>query len=261
MSSMSSMSSMSNMSNMSRAQTGVIPAAEGSKTAATAATVGAVGTDAQHHLMPVPATLRLTGARLRLDQGFRYSISITSGQKSDLIERCAQGFVTRLRSRFALEATVAPAPEGEVGLQMRVCCDTGGSDLPSLDADESYELVVDAERGIDLRAAQPMGILRGFATLAQLVEEGAGCVITCAEIEDRPRFPWRGLLLDVSRHFVPVPVLLRNLDAMSALKFNVLHWHLTDDHGFRVESKRFPELHRRGGDHVLIVLYKCREKW
>jgi hexosaminidase len=63
------------------------------------------------------------------------------------------------------------------------------------------------------------------------------------QIYDQPRFPWRGLLIDAARHFMPMPVIKRNLDAMEAVKLNVLHWHLTDDQGFRVESKVLPRLH------------------
>ena len=67
-------------------------------------------------------------------------------------------------------------------------------------------------------------------------------------VEDRPRFPWRGLMLDVSRHWMPLAVVERNLDAMAAVKLNVFHWHLSDDQGIRVESKRFPKLQEMGSD-------------
>jgi hexosaminidase len=67
-------------------------------------------------------------------------------------------------------------------------------------------------------------------------------------IRDRPRFPWRGLLIDAARHWQPVEVIRRTLDGMSSVKLNVLHWHLTDDQGFRVESKRYPRLHEQGAD-------------
>src|SRR5262249_16772396 len=67
-------------------------------------------------------------------------------------------------------------------------------------------------------------------------------------IEDRPRFPWRGLRIDVSRHFMPVDAIKRNLDGMEAVKLNVLHWHLSDDQGFRVEGKRFPKLQQMSSD-------------
>ncbi len=68
------------------------------------------------------------------------------------------------------------------------------------------------------------------------------------EIQDKPRFPWRGLMIDASRHFMPVDVIKRNLDGMAAVKLNVLHWHLSDDQGFRVECKSFPKLTEMGSD-------------
>jgi hexosaminidase len=67
-------------------------------------------------------------------------------------------------------------------------------------------------------------------------------------IQDRPRFRWRGLLIDSARHFQPLDVIRRNLDAMAAVKLNVLHWHLSDNQGFRIESKRYPKLHGLGSD-------------
>jgi len=72
--------------------------------------------------------------------------------------------------------------------------------------------------------------------------------LPAVSIEDAPRFPWRGLLIDAGRHFMPVDVIKRNLDGMAAVKMNVMHWHLTEDQGFRVEYKTFPKLHEMGSD-------------
>ena len=95
------------------------------------------------------------------------------------------------------------------------------------------------------------GALHGLETFAQLVQPGAsGFQAPAVRIDDRPRFPWRGLLMDVSRHWMPVEVVERNLDAMAAVKLNVFHWHLSDDQGFRVESRRYPRLQQFGsGGH------------
>jgi hexosaminidase len=78
-------------------------------------------------------------------------------------------------------------------------------------------------------------------------------------IVDRPRFPWRGLLIDVARHWMPPAVIRRNLDAMAAVKLNVLHWHLTEDQGFRVESRRAPALHQQGSDGLFYTQDEIRE--
>src|SRR6202030_3637945 len=81
------------------------------------------------------------------------------------------------------------------------------------------------------------------------VEPGANSfVVPAVVIEDKPRFSWRGLHLDVSRHWMPLEVVKRNLDGMAAVKLNVFHWHLSDDQGFRIESKRFPKLQEQGSD-------------
>ena len=123
-----------------------------------------------------------------------------------------------------------------------------GAEDPSLGEDESYQLDV-APDGARLKAATVAGALHGLETFAQLVAPGAeGFQVPAVHIEDRPRFPWRGLMLDVSRHWMPVEVVERNLDAMAAVKLNVFHWHLSDDQGFRVESRRFPRLQQLGSD-------------
>ena len=78
-------------------------------------------------------------------------------------------------------------------------------------------------------------------------------------IEDAPRFPWRGLLLDVTSHFMPVAVIKRNLDGMEAVKLNVFHWHITDDQGFRLESQVFPKLHTLGSSGGYYTRQEIRD--
>jgi hexosaminidase len=85
--------------------------------------------------------------------------------------------------------------------------------------------------------------MHGMETLLQLVQlTDNQAVVPAVSIEDSPRFPWRGLEIDVSRHFEPVPVLERMLDGMAMVKLNVFHWHLSDDQGFRAESRLYPKL-------------------
>lgn len=115
---------------------------------------------------------------------------------------------------------------------------TSASDYPQPDADESYILEVSSS-GITLRAPTIWGALCGLTTLEQLRE---GDSLPCCRIEDAPRFPWRGLLLDPARHFLSLDVLEGVLEGMAQLKLNVLHLHLTDDQGFRFASTAFPAL-------------------
>jgi len=125
--------------------------------------------------------------------------------------------------------------------------------------DESYELIVE-QSGAKLTAPNPLGILHGLQTFLQLMETTSkGFVVPAITIKDEPRFAWRGLLIDVSRHFIPLGVLKRNLDGMAAVKMNVMHWHLSDDQGFRVESKQFPKLHEMGSEGLFYTQDEIRE--
>ena len=124
-------------------------------------------------------------------------------------------------------------------------CAASSAAFPKLDDDEAYTLQIDA---IEARvtAATEWGVLRGLATLAQL--SASGGALPGVAISDAPRFAWRGLMVDVARHFISVATLLRTLDAMALVKLNVLHLHLTDDQAFRFDSRAFPELARQGSN-------------
>ncbi len=78
-------------------------------------------------------------------------------------------------------------------------------------------------------------------------------------IQDAPRFPWRGLMIDVGRHFMPIEVIKRNLDGMEAVKLNVFHWHLSDDQGFRAESQKCPKLQEMGSDGLYYTQAEIRD--
>ncbi len=115
---------------------------------------------------------------------------------------------------------------------------------------EGYELTV-ATNSIVIRAATQAGLFYGVQTLLQLlppeifstnVVSDVTWQIPCVQIEDWPRFQWRGFMLDVSRHFFTKPEVKILLDAMAMQKMNVFHWHLTDDHGWRIEIKKYPKL-------------------
>src|SRR5260221_11615018 len=100
----------------------------------------------------------------------------------------------------------------------------GSEKAQKLSEDESYELVI-SQSGAKLTAPNSLGILHGLQTFLQLVEITAnGFAVPVETIKDQPRFAWRGLLIDVGRHFIPLDVLKHNLDGMAAVKINVLHW-------------------------------------
>ncbi|MFN3684758.1 MAG: beta-N-acetylhexosaminidase, partial [Fimbriimonadaceae bacterium] len=119
---------------------------------------------------------------------------------------------------------------------------------PSL-GEEGYELVVEP-RGVSIRAPRPAGLFYGVQTLRQMLPPEAfgdrpvadGFLVRCGRVVDRPRFRWRGYLLDVGRHFRTVEYVKRTIDRLASLKMNVLHWHLTEDQGWRLEIRRYPKL-------------------
>jgi hexosaminidase len=149
-------------------------------------------------------------------------------------------------------------PKGD-GPVITVHCDHNGQKIQKLGEEERYQLTVEPERA-ELKAANPLGVLRGIETLLQLVQVGEqGWVIPAVKIDDHPRFPWRGLMIDVSRHFMPVEVLKRNIDGMAAVKLDVLHLHLSDDEGFRVEIRRAPRLHKLASDGLFYTQQQIRD--
>ena len=125
------------------------------------------------------------------------------------------------------------------GVTLRISCESPGPDYPGLDEDESYWLVID-DAGIYIDAACDRGVLHALTSLTQIVS--AAGVIPYVAIDDAPRFAWRGLLLDVARHFLDPQLLLRTLQGMALCKLNVLHLHLSDDQAFRFPSTTYPKL-------------------
>ena len=126
---------------------------------------------------------------------------------------------------------------------LRLRVDDADGELPRFGMDEAYSLRLDAQ-GAQLSAPNHLGLHWALRTLCQCL---AAPVLQAIDIDDAPRFPWRGVLLDPARRFLPLPSLLQALEAMSALRLNVLHLHLSDDQGFRLASTRFPLLGELGG--------------
>jgi hexosaminidase len=198
---------------------------------------------AQPALMPMPVQVQATTGKLAVDANF---VVETVGGANARLAPAVQAFLARVsRQTGVLYAPVPPAPAD--ARRLVIDC-AGGPEYPTLGEDESYTLDVSGTEA-RIKAATTEGAIHGLATLAQLIQPGPdGFQIAGVHIEDRPRFPWRGLMLDVCRHWMPVEVVKRNLDAMAAVKLNVLHWHLSEDQGFRVESKRYPRLHQMGSN-------------
>ncbi len=195
-------------------------------------------------LMPLPVKMQAGQGQLTVDVNFSVAATAYSGERLDGV---LQRFVAHLARQTGIPILdVKPADPSKATL--RVQCAAAGPGYPQLGEDESYTLDVTPD-GALIQSAAIAGARRGLETFTQLVGPGAnGFAAPAVHIEDRPRFPWRGLMMDVSRHWMPVAVVERNLDAMAAVKLNVFHWHLSDDQGFRVESKLYPKLQEMGSD-------------
>jgi len=215
----------------------------------------AVKPPVRHTLMPVPRSVVFQTGRLAVQSGFTVAVTKTSDAR--LLAGLGRA-LRRLERRTGIEFPRGLAKDADAATFV-VECDGPGSHVPSVDENESYTLTVDAKRAV-LKAATTVGALRGFETLLQLVDgDRAGYFLPAVTVDDAPRFPWRGLLIDVARHWMPIEVIKRNLDGMAAVKLNVLHLHLTEDQGFRVESRKFPKLHQMGSDGNYFTQDQIRE--
>ncbi|WP_308798974.1 beta-N-acetylhexosaminidase [Streptomyces sp. UH6] len=189
-------------------------------------------------LVPLPrsAEVRGTGRGFALDE--RTVLEAAPGT-----EGTALWLRSVLGAAYALQ--LPPGPAGGGGPGVRLVLDD------ALEP-EAHRLDVDPVTGVEIRGGGPAGVFWGAQTLRQLlgpdafrrapVRPGVTAVVPAVRVEDAPRFRWRGLLLDVARHFMPKDGVLRIVDLMAGHKLNVLHLHLTDDQGWRIEIRRHPRL-------------------
>ncbi|MGQ9801051.1 MAG: beta-N-acetylhexosaminidase [Candidatus Saccharicenans sp.] len=221
-----------------------------------ARTATETGTVINPALMPLPARVELSGEKFRIDEKFYAGGKDRPGSRAF---KAVARFMTRLAGRTGIFleqdflADQTPAPSTSLFYQY----ERKGRLIPN--EDESYRLEIKPGR-IELQAPTDLGIVHGLETLLQLLSADArGYYFPCGLIQDQPRFTWRGLLIDSCRHFMPLEMVKRNLLAMAAVKLNVLHWHLSEDQGFRVESKTFPRLHQLGSDGFYYTQEQIKE--
>ncbi|GAA3493572.1 beta-N-acetylhexosaminidase [Streptomyces prasinosporus] len=187
-------------------------------------------------LVPAPRTV---GEPARGEVPLTRDTTLWAGPGTETTERWL-----RATLGAALGLPLRPGPEDAPGgLRLR---------LDGALAPEAYRLAAGAGRGIEITGGSAAGVFWGAQTLRQLlgpdafrrapVRPGVTPGIPHLTVEDAPRFRWRGLMLDVARHFMPKEGVLRYLDLMAAHKLNVLHLHLTDDQGWRIEILRYPRL-------------------
>lgn len=188
-------------------------------------------------LMPLPFEMKLREGVFLLQSELAHEFTVSTSPR---LEKAVNRFYKKLSHQTGLVL-------GEGSNKTLILeCNGTGKQYPSLEDDESYSIKV-SEKKIIVKAPEETGIIYALESLLQLARlEDGTWVIPTLTINDRPRYTWRGLMIDVCRHWVPKEVILRNLEAMGAMKMNVFHWHLTESQGFRVESKLFPRLHQMG---------------
>ncbi len=208
----------------------------------------------QLNLMPWPSQITRQQGSLALNGMPR--IQLTGGDER--VHHAVARFIHELsvQTGVPFERNYAGTPQGPL---LVIQCANPGFKVQALGEDESYHLSV-RSTGIELTAPNPLGIMHGLQTLLQLVQAGpTGWIIPDVQIDDAPRFQWRGLMIDVSRHFMPLSEIERNIDGMEAVKLNVLHLHLSDDEGFRVQSKKCPRLTEMSSDSLYYTQDQIRE--
>ena len=234
------------------------------------AAVAPVAHAANPALMPMPVKVEAAAGKLAIDGTF--GVNLSSGDQVVINDGPVNGGPPRsvttifrltdalqnFLARVARQTGIFFAPVAKA-MTLRIECAPCTVGWPTLEEDESYQLDVSAD-GARLQAVTADGVIHGLETFLQLIQPGPdGFYVPAVHIEDRPRFAWRGLMIDASRHFIPVEVIKRNLDAMAAVKLNVFHWHLSDDQGFRAESRLFPKLQQLGSDGLFYTQEQMRE--
>jgi hexosaminidase len=208
---------------------------------------------AEPALMPMPVTMTAGSGKLIIDANF----VVDPGSANPRLTPVVRDFLARISRQTGVPFSPQP-PAPADARRLAIQC-AGGPAYPTLGEDESYTLDV-ADNEAHLKSATVEGTIHGLATFAQLIQPGPdGFQVAGVHIEDHPRYQWRGLMLDVCRHWMPVEVVKRNLDAMAAVKLNVLHWHLSEDQGFRVESKVYPKLQEMGSDGAFYTQDQIKE--
>ena len=208
-------------------------------------TVALLAQDNTHNLMPVPQLLKANGSRCRVSKSFTIAVK---GKPGDRVYKEASRALRRLDNRMGFFFKQGNIDSKDTSLSASLLIDVKRPANLSLYEDESYKLSVNTYQ-TKIIANTDLGAIRALETLQQLLSvDDAGYYFPGVEIEDAPRFPWRGLLLDITLHWMPMDVVKRTLDAMAAVKMNVFHMHLTEDQLFGIESKAYPRLTSVGAE-------------
>jgi hexosaminidase len=203
-------------------------------------------------------------AKMELSEGFfeinRTTLIIAADDLQGIAGICQQ----LLSPAMGYPLTVKIEAAGNFNRILLKCSDS----LAALGS-EGYQLTVTSTE-VRIEALEKAGLFYGNQTLRQLLpadlfgnapSENTAWRIPCVKIEDQPRFRWRGMHLDVGRHFMPVEYVKKYIDLIALHKMNIFHWHLTDDQGWRIEIKKYPKLTEIGAWRKETVVGKNSETY
>ena len=210
-----------------------------------------------YNLMPVPSRLIISGEPYVITPDFRISIT---GNPDQRLYVQASRFMRRIGEKtgfFLDKQGYVTAADTSISSPLLIKVKRPGK--LELHENENYSIEINSQQ-VEVTAETDLGAIHALETLMQLVSVNEnGYYFPGVVIVDEPRFAWRGLMLDVVLHFMPMDVVKRTLDGMAAVKLNVLHLHLSNDQAFRVESKQFPQLQMISSNGLYFTQENIRE--
>ncbi|HTD99737.1 MAG TPA: family 20 glycosylhydrolase [Mucilaginibacter sp.] len=205
-------------------------------------TASAQDNDPYAGIIPAPVSVKKTTGEFVLSQ---QTVLLADSTGNKAVVYFTEYMQNKLTLHNQLKTNTAESIANSI-----VFTDKGTENLP----DQGYRLTITPQQIII--AAKGAGVFYGIQTLIQLIpaEGAASRKIACVQIEDYPRFGYRGLMLDVCRHFFSVEFVKKTIDLMAYYKLNNFHWHLTDDQGWRIEIKKYPRLTQIGSQRAQTVI-------
>ncbi len=195
------------------------------------------------HLLPQPKEVNLHKGQFKIAKNIKVRVTKPSLD----LNRYTQRFIHRLEYSSGVYFQHHKLQDTISSYEIVIKTNSTTENI-HIETNESYSISI-ANNKVIIDAENNIGAYRALETLLQLIKTSKdGPFFNNCRIVDEPRFKWRGLLIDVCRHWIPKHIIKRNIDAMAAVKMNVLHLHLTDDQSFRIESKKFPKLHELGNN-------------
>ena len=197
--------------------------------------------EATYQVVPLPQEVSLTQeAPFRLNK----STIIAYPEGNSLLQRNAEFLSEYLRQSVGFAPQAKPFAEGQAPEEGCILLDIDDD----IESPEGYTLTVDTD-GVEIEGQTPNGVFYGIQTLRKSIpagQEATDVLLPAGEVKDAPRFGYRGFMLDCSRHFFPVEFVKKFIDILALHNINTFHWHITDDQGWRIEIKKYPELTKIG---------------